>query len=1248
MPPKFSPAGLSPTLSHPEHVSDPPATVRPVSRDPTPAQHQAITVRDRDVCVSAGAGSGKTFVLVERFCGLVADGVDPERILTITFTEKAAREMSERIGQALGGRPAEGRRAVDGAWISTIHGFCARLLRERALEAGVDPAFEVLTDVPAARLRRAAYLAAQRGFRAARPGAYDALVERVRWGRDQGGAASVARLVFQLYDAMRAAGHRLDADPEPAGDLAADALWRPGVQVAFEQLTAALQRFMTEVAAAKRTAHLERRALDVSEVAARIAAAPLDVFRLETYHDLRALAKAGPGRAGPLGDAVRELRARAEAAAGAYAEGPARAVGGGLEDLLRRFDAEFRRLKAAASVLDFADLEERIRDLLEARDDVREEVRSRFEAVLIDEFQDTSRLQQRIVDLVRRPGAFFVVGDVKQSIYGFRHAEVAGLLGHERRVEQTGGAVVPLDVSFRTRPEVLAYVDEVFARAWAEPESEVPHQPLRAGVTFDPKDRPSIELVFGRGESLERARGQEARAVAARLATLIEGAELRGTNPLRPDVHGRPLRYRDCAVLVPATTALRFYERAFRERGIPYRVSSGRGFYGAREVVDAVHLLRVAAHAQDDVALVAFLRSPAAGLSDSALLALARARPGRAPLAEVLLDPAALADVELHPVDRARAEGAAGLVRALRALRGRRSTRDLLEGGLERSGLLDGSLLRGGDVRGFANLQKLLDVVQELERDGVTGPGEVAAILTDLRASGAREAEADVSAPDEDAVSMLTVHASKGLEWPLVVVADLGRRLPPERDPVLWSPETGVTPRLRDPDRPEEAIVPASFEALAAERKARAREESKRLLYVAMTRARDHLVLAGAQGFSARVAGDWLKWARGPLPAGPGAAPVGPLEDDPAAEAAAVLCASREQGVAVRYLEVAEETDGTPIQGPRGPATDAEPVLGARHRRDLARAVRPTLPAADPEAAEAARGLLAAVREPDLPPLDAGASVYTVSEVLTWRTCPRRALFEHVVGEPDEGVAGPGRGRGVPQRAIGTAVHEVLAGTLRPRPRYVARRLEHLLLPRAEPPEVVERAARRALALARAFDDLPLARRAGRAGDVRRELPFLVRVPGGADGEPLLLRGSIDLAFEEGAGWVVADYKASELTALEVPKRLAAQALQVQLYALALAELGLAPVEGALVYLAPGVEGPVDVGPEARAAARDALVAYARARRDLDLPPEPGAACRRCPYVGSCPEGQGPAAAAVPSLAEEVARGTRSGMVSAP
>ncbi|MCA8926350.1 MAG: UvrD-helicase domain-containing protein, partial [Planctomycetes bacterium] len=206
--------------------------------DPTPAQTEAIVARGCDVCVSAGAGSGKTFVLTERFVGLVKDGLRPESILTITFTEKAAREMNRRIGRALGA----GQRGVEGGWISTIHGFCARLLREHALEAGVDPAFAVLGEVPAARLQHGAFLEAQRSFRLEQPAAYDSLVRHVAWGRDRDGATSVRRRVFQLYEQIRSGGGEV-TQPEALAPASG-----PSLSDALDRLTAALQAYGRGVA----------------------------------------------------------------------------------------------------------------------------------------------------------------------------------------------------------------------------------------------------------------------------------------------------------------------------------------------------------------------------------------------------------------------------------------------------------------------------------------------------------------------------------------------------------------------------------------------------------------------------------------------------------------------------------------------------------------------------------------------------------------------------------------------------------------------------------------------------------------------------------------------------------------------------------------------------------------------------------------------------------------------------------------
>ena len=1214
----------------------------------TPAQRRAIEARGCDVVVAAGAGSGKTYVLVERFMGLVREGVAPDRLLTITFTEQAAREMKERIGHALAkeGVP-EARRVAEGAWVSTIHGFCARLLRERALEAGVDPAFGVLTDVPASRLRRQAFLTAQRTFRAAYPGLYDGLVARVRWGKGRDGASQIRERVLSLYDQTRAAGSGLRGlgyGPPPR----LEAIEREAVEAAYELLQERLRSLFATQALVGRgkggvSPQVERRTRALGDLASKLREVPLDRFRLEAHRLLRRVADTAKG-GGALADEIGEVRRAAEQAAEAYAEGPARALGRALEDLLVRFDQAFRALKAERSALDFTDLEEQARALLTRRPDVREALQRRFESVLVDEFQDTSRLQQSIVDLVRREHCLFAVGDVKQSIYGFRHAEVAGLLETTEQARVDGGEVVDLDRSFRTRPEILAFVDEVFARVWSEPGSEVPHQPLLAGIEFEPPPRPCVEQVLARGESLRAGRAEEARAVAARLATLVEGRQLRGTNSLRQENYGRPLSYRDCAILLPTTTNLYLYERALRARGVPYRVASGRGFYQAQEVVDAVHLLEVCADAHDDLALLAFLRSPAVGLSDVGLLALAEARPEEGERGKGSLFASLRATLEsggdvLQGRDARRALRGLALVRDLRELRGRASTREILERGLSESGLLEGSLLRAGDVRGYMNLRKLAELVEELEREGALGPGAVAAVLRDLRAMDARESEANVSSDDEDAVSVQTVHASKGLEWPLVVVGDCGRYGQSDTEPVLWSAETGVTLTLRDPDDERAAVKPRSLALLAQRKDARRYEESKRLLYVAMTRARDHLILAGAMGSKARTPGEWLGWLRAPVQWS--APPVG-AEQDVAAGAQAKAFPSL-GGVVVRTLEVLEEAAGAPLHGARGPAADAAPILDPRACAALARGQLPQLPPLDPAADARAAELLERVRAAGEGELDWGAEVTTVSEVLTWRRCPRQALYQYVVGDERRlrWRAGGEQSLLAPDLR-GTLAHEVLAaafGRGLPGARWIEGRAAQLLLPEVDP-DACRETARWALALAEDFLLTPLAARARGAQARACERPLIAPVSG--LGPPALLRGTVDLLFWEGSGWVLVDYKTGALALEEVPGRLAEDALQLELYALLLRGAGLPVREAWVAYLSLGVAEPVDLGPVERA--RDALGDYRAARREGVLPARPGKVCGSCPWNDVCevahipaPEGSpepSPSAGSSPRMSE--------------
>lgn len=1271
----------------------------------TDAQRLAIHSKGCSICVAAGAGSGKTFVLVERFIALVRDGADPREILTITFTEKAAREMRERIGKGLGAEASK----LEGAWISTIHGFCARLLRTYAVEADVDPAFAVLTELPQARVRRAAFADAQALLRREWPEAYDAIVDRIRWGHDQEGFAGIDLRVFSLHEAQRAAGSRprpLTAEQRPARF---DAIDTALVGAALEDLHGALEAYEGALAAHPRPSAVARE--KCTEVRTRVRgleslAAPDGGahFTPQAHLAIQAIVKSVKGN-GLFRDERVVVADKLEALARAYVEGPARALGAALDDLVARFDAAYRARKAELAALDFGDLEERARELLEGRPDVAEEVRRRFRGVMIDEFQDTSRLQQKIVDLVRRPGAFFAVGDVKQSVYGFRHAEVKGLLEVEEEVRRTGGLVVPLDTSFRTRPSVLAYVDAVFEQVFGEPDSEVRHQPLRAAtsVAFLEKEAASVELLLAHGETLEVGRQAEARAIAGRLASIVEGALLRGTNPLRKDSFDKPLRYKDCAILFRAMTELPVYERALRERGVPYRVDRGGGFFEAAEVVDALNLLRVialgAGPGRDELALAAVLRSPIVGLSDDALMALARLgvnpnRPsaGAGSLVRALerfAEPSALTDT-----DRARIGSFVAMLGELRALRGRTSVRDLLEVALERTGLGEASLLRTGNARGFGNLRKLLSIVDELEADPALGLDAVILALEDLRASAAREAEVSLSGGDEDAVALMTVHAAKGLEWPLVVCADLGRADIPWPEPVAWSAETGCVPILLDPTSPFGRIEPASYSALFERRKVRDREESKRLLYVAMTRARDHLILAGARG-GQRDSGLWLAWSMRPLNLG---LPPIAVEDDESLPGAKARTLPGPDVRGVRVLQVGtpaghdeykedEYREGASrdaardgagatglapvpapipsVTGPLGPEAGARTLLDEATRERLRQGLPPSFPRehgpTEDDRAEAAVALGRALRP--LPESDLSGSLYVVTEVLSYESCPRLYLYEQVLGargltgdslvadEPRSASGGQDQTDGdvggaeadastgaapalddpllLARHVLGTATHRVLELG----PDRTPARVREILADETKgtlSASGLAAAAKLVLEWVGRFERSPLGKRTAAAAaqdarNVLREEPFLVQIPLGGGEEPVLLRGTADLVFRDAAGSgamgsVLVDYKTNDLTSLEVPAKAKSYALQLQLYALAVGAYMGEPVREAwLSFLAADQSTSVDVSADALEVARARLAAFVAARRRGEFPPKPGSLCRTCAFRSVCP-----------------------------
>lgn len=832
--------------------TDPDALARAYAVDPA-----------HNVVLEASAGTGKTTVLVTRYVNLLKAGVEPANILAITFTRKAAAEMRERIVREL--RDAASRSEFDRArWldlrdrlpeiaISTIDAFCLSLLREFPLEAGLDPGFDMAdeTEVPrlvdealdrALRIIAAkaaedpdmALVLAQLGIARARQGlglllnrrlvAWSALERFLQKGpRELTGEVVCRRAAEDLQAALR----------DLPGGLASFMADGPVSHPRFQLLVRDLERFPT---LADPTEAELRSLLD--RVAAHFLTADGSprraggIYPYNTDRHYPSSAAAKRHRA-----AVFAAAPRVKQAVDAFARDLNVVLSRGIKRMFAIALAQYRRALDERSVLDFSDVLQRAVDLLKRMDEFsqsRFRLESRYHHVLVDEFQDTSRAQWELISLLVQSWgegmglasnpSIFVVGDRKQSIYRFRDAEVAVMHDAGRYIEglrPEGGARRAISRSFRAVPELLQFVNDLFsemASPTGRPED----------FTYGETDRfPVVALADDvRGPVFGIAVAEEpeacARAVAAEIARLLEDATVRDRRTGVP----RQARPGDIAILFRSRASHREFERELERRGIPTYVYKGLGFFDAEEIKDMIALLRYLAEPASDLRAAALLRSRFVALSDEGLARLAPR------LAAALTDrtpPAALAS--LSDEDRRVLEHVRQRVPGWIAAVDRVPPAELIDD------LLDSTAyafeLRGGRrLQAWENLKKMRSLIRRVQNRGYPTLARIADHIDALTAGD----ESNAAIEALDAVNLMTVHASKGLEFPIVLVVNLakGASGPPQPVRVIADGHNG---------EPSVSVGPFVSETDELERE-RERQETRRLLYVALTRARDRLYLS--------------------------------------------------------------------------------------------------------------------------------------------------------------------------------------------------------------------------------------------------------------------------------------------------------------------------------------------------------------------------------------------------------------------
>jgi ATP-dependent helicase/nuclease subunit A len=844
---------LAPRASRPD--ADPDVEARAFASDPA-----------QNVVLEASAGTGKTSVLVARYVNLLAKGVDPANILAITFTRKAAAEMRERIIREL--RKAAEQATFDrGRWaairdrladiqISTIDAFCLSLLREFPLEADLDPGFGMADETEVPRLVERSLdksLAIFIGLARREPDLALVLAQ-LGLNRTREGLAHLLqrRLVaWDVLDRFLARG--------PAG-LTADAVCRRAIDALIDVLAAAggpggFDRFLAE--GPVRQPRYLLLAQDLRRLPAFRDAGNAAVRGLMTRtaaHFLKADGK--PRTTDRIYPYKNEDYPTPEA--GKRHRQEALGLGEPIERIIRAFSRDLnvvlargvRRMFAIAlaqyqtalnerSLLDFSDVLQRAVELLGRMDEFsqsRYRLEGRYHHVLVDEFQDTSRKQWELISLlvkswgeglgVAADPSIFIVGDRKQSIYRFRDAEVAVLQeagGFIDALRPNSAARRSIARSFRAVPELLAFVNDVFA--------EVGRNARRADdFKYDQDDRfppPRAEDLARYGErSPESALGviagpdaeQCAASVAAEIARILREDTVRDKDTgVR-----RRARPGDIGILFRSRTSHREFEAALEARAIPTYVYKGLGFFDADEIKDLSALIRFLANPSSDLRAAAFLRSRFVRVSDAALACLAPR------LAGAIADPEPPAELAaLDADDRAALALARRYVPAWLARVDRVPPADLLEELIPETAYA--YELRGPrSQQAWENVKKLRGLIRRIQNRGYATLARIAEHLDSLTAGDESNAVLEAL----DAVNLMTVHAAKGLEFPIVFAVNLAKGASGLPRPVRVSgEEVSVGPFVSESDEEE---------------RFREREETKRLLYVALTRARDRLYLGTA------------------------------------------------------------------------------------------------------------------------------------------------------------------------------------------------------------------------------------------------------------------------------------------------------------------------------------------------------------------------------------------------------------------
>lgn len=1198
----------------------------------TNEQQAAIDSRGQTLLLSAAAGSGKTAVLVERIIRRLLDKeypIDITELLVVTFTKAAAAEMRDRIGTALMKALSETKdprverqlALLPSAQISTLHAFCQHVIRKYFYTIDLDPAFSIAGEEELNLLRRQVLEDVFLSYYEDDEKASILYPLADMFGSDRGDdilmdtvsrmytyARSLAWPEHWLKEAARAYDVAPDAvidDMVWAGPikdavrriLEEDARLYDGVLYHLRQREAfapACDTFVAEQAALRQAAQA-RSWNDLSRFVRAIDFPRLKSLRKLSDDDKAVWERCKKVRDDVKKDVIKTLQAVYFSATpeewldGMRAMKP---VMDGLVTLTLDFAKAYGAAKKEKGWIDFSDLEHFCLQILLAPDAspehpvpsaAAEELRSQYEEVFIDEYQDTNGVQELITRLVSGEDNRFMVGDIKQSIYRFRLADPTLFLEKYQSFSRDEKAVqrcIDLGRNFRSVPVVLDAVNAVFSRAMTAEAAGMDYgerEKLYAGrqapdderwiggpVEVDIVPTPSDEEDDDGSTAFEK----ECRFIAGRIGELLAS----GRMAARKDGTLEPLSYRHIVVLLRSMAGKAdVLIQALQEGGIPSYAEQSGGYFAAVEVQVMLALLRCIDNPEQDLAMAAVLRSPLVGLDETALAGVRLAGDGT--LWQNL--PAFVASLPDGVDEKEDLQQFMAAFDSWRTYSRRHGVAELLQRLYDDTAYVDFvGAMPGGDVR-QANLKALYDRARQYEEAGFRGLFRYLQLMDKMKEDGLDLAPAKVVSEKEDVVRIMSIHKSKGLEFPVVFVADMGKAFNRRdtQDQILFHNRLGIGLKQYDPEW-RMSYPTLIWSGIAAQLRWEGTAEEERILYVAMTRARDQLILTG---HSSHIDRDWQRWTSRLNPAQaksyfdwvmPAAlAPFGAKADADYARPGAAW------QDAIWQVRIARAVPaGTVEEG----AYDGEPRLEALRRGDL---TGTPVPSWLDEQLSWQYAYPQAVRT---------AAKFSVSEVKrryqelhsdelqdeAALSVPAAAVIPTAPGEDDAFAALPpwlaGEEAAVSGAQRGTALHKALqyitpaadqtTATLR---REIDAFVRQGLLSREEAKLVY-------VPVLAAFCQSDIGRRMAESPELHREYPFTVLLAGGdplpetETGEQILIQGVIDCLFREDDAWILVDYKSDRLETADAFR--SRYAVQLALYKRAVEQITHRPVEETYIY----------------------------------------------------------------------------------